>query len=192
MLIRTLEEFGEDAHTLDLDRFEEEHGLGFFLRAPSRAQTAAEEELTSTNFRPLGVTKDVDANFYVYPVKPKRGYKNSDSITVGRLAENDVHIRDTSISRRHAIVRIDEGSFEIIDQASGNGTAVGDTWLQAGQVHPMPSESAIQLGSVALIFVHAEELMQLVMELVEDTSMEASQLDDLPNFSMNKDDEEVW
>lgn len=70
--------------------------------------------------------------------------------TIGREATNQIQLRDTEVSRRHArIIRTDEANFEIVDNASSNGTYVNGRRVQA-QV--LKSGDRIQVGRTLLIF----------------------------------------
>src|SRR5690606_9423860 len=48
-----------------------------------------------------------------------------DGLVIGRQPECDVHLDDATVSRRHAIVHAADGTFEIEDLQSANGTRVG-------------------------------------------------------------------
>ncbi len=176
-LVRTIREYSDDARELELDEFVNLHGLGFFVKAPSRPETAPSfDDLTLISVRPSDVKNTVNATFHVLPITPSRGYTSA-TITVGRLASNDIQIRDKSISRRHAVVRItQDGRFELMDQDSGNGTSIGDTPLKPGEAYAMPSESSVTLGSVQLTFVDAGHLMRLVTKVVRLSSIELPSL----------------
>lgn len=75
---------------------------------------------------------------------------NKPSVTIGRLEELDLCISHRSISREHACIHQDEGSFEIEDLRSANGLRVnGDSVkksaLRAGDI--------VELGQVRFRFV---------------------------------------
>ena len=63
--------------------------------------------------------------------------------SIGRGDENDVVIRDHSVSRNHAELRVDdEGQFQLIDLNSTNGTFVrdGEEWVQVYQAYVAEDE----------------------------------------------------
>ncbi|MFZ0199336.1 MAG: sigma 54-interacting transcriptional regulator [Candidatus Sulfotelmatobacter sp.] len=58
-------------------------------------------------------------------------------ITIGREASNKVAVIDPSVSRKHCVVRVQEGRFQVLDLGSRNGTQVNGTsvqeqWLKHG------------------------------------------------------------
>ena len=54
-----------------------------------------------------------------------------DVLSVGRLPDNDVVIDHTSVSKRHAEVRWDNGRCVVVDLNSTNGTLVNDAPVPA-------------------------------------------------------------
>lgn len=71
--------------------------------------------------------------------------------SIGRGDENDVVIRDHSVSRNHAELRVDdEGKFQLIDLNSTNGTFVrdGEEWVQVYQAY-VAEDERIMFGSTA-------------------------------------------
>jgi hypothetical protein len=55
-------------------------------------------------------------------------------ITLGRTANNDIVIGDTSISKFHAFFRLAPGLVEVTDAGSRNGTFVGAKRLEPKQI----------------------------------------------------------
>lgn len=45
-----------------------------------------------------------------------------DSITIGRLSDQDLVLPDAFVSRRHALIRLVDGNYELFYQASSHGT----------------------------------------------------------------------
>ncbi|MHA1536149.1 MAG: FHA domain-containing protein [Alphaproteobacteria bacterium] len=71
--------------------------------------------------------------------------------SIGRGDENDVVIRDHSVSRNHAELRVDdEGQFQLVDLNSTNGTFVrdGSEWVQVYQAY-VAEDERIMFGSTA-------------------------------------------
>ena len=65
----------------------------------------------------------------------------NDIFYVGRSSQNDVQIKDSSISRKHLMVRTEDNRFVIEDLHSRNGTFVKGTRITAGK--------ALEVGSGA-------------------------------------------
>ncbi len=74
--------------------------------------------------------------------------------TIGREASNAVAITDPSVSRKHFVLRSQDGRFQVLDLDSRNGTlvngmAVEQQWLQHGD--------EISAGDSAFLFLVEEE-----------------------------------
>ncbi|HEX8201112.1 MAG TPA: ATP-binding protein [Isosphaeraceae bacterium] len=77
-----------------------------------------------------------------FELKPK-------PMALGRDGSNPIRLHDTEISRRHAEVRPDEGSYRIVDLGSANGT-----YLNGRQVDQAPLRSGdhLRLGQTVMLF----------------------------------------
>ena len=98
------------------------------------------------------------AELEVFPLAKKPGASFPDRITIGRTSNNDVVIADTSISRLHAYIRRDAGTWVIADGGSKNGS-----WLQGGVLEPrkeraLPSRALLRFGDIDLTFYSAPDL----------------------------------
>ncbi len=78
-------------------------------------------------------------------VLPDRG-----QVTIGRGADNTIQIEDESISRRHAVLHLDE-RLQIEDLGSSNGTSIRDTRLPPNAPRAVDVNELIMLGSVSVI-----------------------------------------
>jgi Mg-chelatase subunit ChlD len=75
------------------------------------------------------------------------------ALRVGRGADNDLTLRNDSISRHHAeIHRARDGSFAITDLGAGNGVLVNGEKVERA---PLKHEDVIELGEVRLRFLVA-------------------------------------
>ena len=82
-----------------------------------------------------------------------------DGLTMGRSSDNDVVLRDFSVSRHHARIDEDGGVFKIVDQDSTNGVKINDSFVTSGTIAP---GDRVDVGSFNL--------------LVEDTATDAGGL----------------
>ncbi len=57
-------------------------------------------------------------------------------VTIGRSSDNDVVLRDFSVSRKHAEVDEIDGIFKIRDKNSTNGVKVNDTFVTVANISP--------------------------------------------------------
>jgi pSer/pThr/pTyr-binding forkhead associated (FHA) protein len=71
-------------------------------------------------------------------------------VTIGRGAENLVVLPDISVSRRHALLRRENGGYVLLDQASGNGTRLNGKSVTRS---PLRSGDRIALGDSIVEFV---------------------------------------
>ena len=73
--------------------------------------------------------------------------------TIGRGPENDIPLEDTAVSRRHALLRLQEGKFVLYDLGSRAGTKV-DAESLGGR--PLGSGNIITMGQTQLAFTQVE------------------------------------
>jgi pSer/pThr/pTyr-binding forkhead associated (FHA) protein len=72
------------------------------------------------------------------------------AVRVGRGADNDVILTDSSVSERHAELRLGGGVWQVSDLASVNGTRVDGEPVMSSL--PVAPGSRLRLGSVELVF----------------------------------------
>ncbi|WKD57707.1 Oxoglutarate dehydrogenase inhibitor [Corynebacterium capitovis DSM 44611] len=75
---------------------------------------------------------------------------DQDTTTAGRHPEADVFLDDVTVSRRHAEFRRNEGSFEVVDVGSLNGTYVN---REPRNSQTLASGDEIQIGKFRLVFI---------------------------------------
>lgn len=68
---------------------------------------------------------------------------------VGRGSEADVRLSDTGVSRLHAEVRVEPGSYVVVDRGSTNGTRVNGRPVSTA---PLTDGDVIELGASRLVF----------------------------------------
>jgi pSer/pThr/pTyr-binding forkhead associated (FHA) protein len=104
-------------------------------------------------------------DMYAIPLAPRSGAgggRASGVITIGRLEHNDVFFGDDSVSKLHAIVRVQGGEFFIADAGSKLGTHVdgepiGRMCEQAER--RLVGGETVQLGNVTAMFLNTEGLL---------------------------------
>lgn len=72
---------------------------------------------------------------------------------IGRGSDNDLVFQDSSVSRSHAMIQVQDDSFVLVDLGSGSGTKVGETTLSG---KPLKAGSAISVGQTRLSLVQTE------------------------------------
>jgi hypothetical protein len=139
----------------------ERYGRAFLLVHRMAASNAD----TALHTREGGEGDVQDNEMYAIPLVPRSGAgggRASGVITIGRLQHNDVFFGDDSVSKLHAIVRIEGGSFFIADAGSAHGTqvdgeAVGRIADRAER--RLTGGETVQLGNVTAMFVDTEGLL---------------------------------
>ncbi len=77
-------------------------------------------------------------------------------ITVGRTSNNDIVIRDVTVSKFHAFFRMTPDGIEVGDAGSRNGTWVGKQKLEPkGPVASVPIGANVRFGSLVFQLVDA-------------------------------------
>jgi pSer/pThr/pTyr-binding forkhead associated (FHA) protein len=94
----------------------------------------------------------------VYPLAKKLGASFADMITVGRTDNNDVVLRDVTVSRFHAFFRLRGEKWVVADAGSKNGTALAGQPLEPRRERDLSPGSVVRIGDVELRFYPAAEL----------------------------------
>lgn len=77
---------------------------------------------------------------------------DSDVTSAGRHPESDIFLDDITVSRMHAEIKRNEGSFEIVDVGSLNGTYVNRERIDRAD---LKNGDEIQVGKFKLLFFTA-------------------------------------
>jgi pSer/pThr/pTyr-binding forkhead associated (FHA) protein len=76
-------------------------------------------------------------------------------VTIGRAPENDIHLPDSSVSRRHALVYVVDGRAVLEDLGSQNGTYLNEIRVDKAL---LSSGDTLRFGKVTTLFLQEEEL----------------------------------
>ena len=79
---------------------------------------------------------------------------DQETTTAGRHPESDIFLDDVTVSRRHAEFRLNDGTFEVVDVGSLNGTYVNRE-PRNSQVLSIGDD--IQIGKFRLVFIAVPE-----------------------------------
>ncbi|MGH9894477.1 MAG: FHA domain-containing protein, partial [bacterium] len=89
-------------------------------------------------------------------------------VSIGRRPESDIHLRDSRVSRQHAIIRAEDGHYLVEDCRSRHGT-----WVNGERIEDprelLPNDR-IDFGvpdSYSLIFVTEEESLDDLLQRVD-------------------------
>lgn len=160
-----MEAFYEDASQLSPAEFVARHGDSFLLTA-TRLQAPTEDAFTDVKLEDDRSDHTAGISMLVYPVRPS-GQAKVHLLTLGRTSNNDVVVRDTSVSRFHAYVKPgDNGGLLIQDAGSTNGTVVNGQSVPArgnGPAVELKPGDDVRVGQVDFTFVDAEGLRSFVL-----------------------------
>src|SRR5687768_6433391 len=70
-------------------------------------------------------------------------------LVIGRGTEADVRLTDTGVSRKHAELRLQDGTVSVVDLGSTNGTTVNGRPIDTARLH---DGDRIGLGTSVLVF----------------------------------------
>lgn len=102
------------------------------------------------------------ARVQVYPLVKKAGASFPDMITVGRTANNDVVLRDVTVSRLHAFFRHRDGKWVVADGGSKNGTRLDGAPLEPRRERDVDSGQVVRIGDLDLTFYTAAALFRVL------------------------------
>ncbi len=104
----------------------------------------------------------------VYPLAKKPGASFADMITIGRTPNNDVVLRDVTVSRFHAYFRhrVDRAGDKwlVADAGSRNGSELAGTALEARREREVTSGLPVRIGDLELTFFIASELFEVLRD----------------------------
>src|SRR5438552_1368861 len=79
---------------------------------------------------------------------------DGERVVIGRSKDCDIHVPDPNVSRRHAEIRREGDSFELVDLDSTNGVEVGGKRVKRLELH---DGMRFTIGSTEVVF--SRELM---------------------------------
>jgi pSer/pThr/pTyr-binding forkhead associated (FHA) protein len=155
---------------MSLPAFSKLHGRAFLLlqRSGGGSRLQAPQKPSRTLVRPPSQpTQELPPSRYlVFPVRKTERSLIARFYAVGQTRNNDVVIRDVSVSKFHAFFQdADDGGFLLQDARSTNGTFVNGARVpRQGQGDPVRVQSGdqVRFGTVELSFVDAEMFRELV------------------------------
>jgi hypothetical protein len=152
---RDLAEFAAFAHSMPLAEFLAQHG-GFYLVKTDQPEGVlslfgTEVKDFSRSGAPLRSGAEV---IRLHPAADAAGLR------VGRGPGCEVVLRDASVSRLHARIRLADGRVEVVDQRSRNGTRVNGVQVAPDEPVAVVSDTIVHFGNVATVVLDAESLYE--------------------------------
>jgi hypothetical protein len=98
----------------------------------------------------------------IYPLIKKPSASFPDMITIGRTPNNDVVLKDSTVSRLHVFFRHRGATWQIADGGSKNGTFLDGKPLAPRRELGVESGQLVKIGDIELTFYTAEELYKML------------------------------
>lgn len=127
----------------DKDDFAESRALGSQPQDAMADEMARQSVGVENAVAALMITSEKGRNS-LFSLKPGKT-----TWTLGRTADNDVEIRDITISSQHAVVTRHAGGWKVEDKCSTNGTRVNGKKIDKGA---LADGDTLRLGKVDLLF----------------------------------------
>jgi hypothetical protein len=175
----------DEAYALDAFRrectrgqavFEAVHGHAFLLlrRAGEKRLQVPEKPSRTLNTSLPALRQELPPSRYlVFPIRKTERSLIERFYSVGQTRNNDVVVRDVSVSKFHAFFQHDAaGGFVLQDARSTNGTFVNGVRVPAqgeGQPVALSSGDRVRFGAVELSFLSATEFRALVQAVAPET-----------------------
>ena len=98
----------------------------------------------------------------LFPIREGRNFLGRGDISSEAVPRScDVQIaQDSKMSAEHALILCRQGSYEIIDQETTNGTLLDGKLLRANESTVLPNYARIQTGSTVWTFIKIEAPQQ--------------------------------
>jgi hypothetical protein len=112
-------------------------GAGFASATSAAPAVASQPRLVAT----MGVYSGT-----IFPLNT-----NGTGVTLGRDATNTIPLdNDTTVSRRHASIRGDNGGYTVVDEGSSNGVYINGVKINGSQ--PLRPGDEVQIGNTRFRF----------------------------------------
>ena len=98
------------------------------------------------------------------PLQGREILVNRDTFTIGSGASNDLVIEDSTVSKRHCEIIIEESGYQIRDLNSTNGTLVQGVRVSSAHLAP---GSEIQLGKSRIVFCPLQDASDIPLSSSE-------------------------
>jgi hypothetical protein len=100
--------------------------------------------------------------YAIYPLMKRTGREApADRFMIGRTKNNDINMKDMTISKNHAAISISNGSFFIQDLGSTNGTKINGRPVNK-KPEKLHDQAIIRLGNHAFTFLTPTSLYDLL------------------------------
>lgn len=122
--------------------------LWSFNTATTRVESSTEPRPQHAAARPFFRLEKSDANPWAH-------------VSLGRASNNDIVLRDPSVSKLHARFSCEGDAWAVTDAGSRNGTAIDDIRLTIGKPMTLADGMEIQIGRLKMVFLSQDALLEL-------------------------------
>jgi hypothetical protein len=137
-------------------------GVGRHRRTATELAMSESDETQVAGQAPPRWGSGPGGDIEVYPLSKKPGASFPDMITIGRTANNDIVLKDVTISRFHVFFRQRDGGWFVGDAGSKNGTLVDGDALEPRKERVVASGCNVRIGDLELTFYTADQLFELL------------------------------
>lgn len=148
-----------DALQGDRESFGARHPGPFLVYVLQPDQAEAAPAFGTLAGRPLGTSRVLEV---VPAVKRSDANPFAMMITIGRAANNDIHVSAADVSKFHAYLTQVGSEWRIADAGSTYGTYVDGLRLAKSAATPISAESEIRIASLEARLVSSEDLHALL------------------------------
>tara|TARA_Y100001934_G_C12140259_1_gene672202 strand:- start:219 stop:764 length:546 start_codon:yes stop_codon:yes gene_type:complete len=165
-----------DIRTLSIEALQQKYGEFFIthfieddeLNDSWSFHTRSFSDQTISKIRPLiesGIELDTDIHrFVAFAVQKNAAVQNpwKTQISVGRARNNDIYIRDSSVSKLHCYFNLKDKQLTLQDAGSRNGTRINEIQLQDGDVGEIKDQDNVLIGRVAFTVLNTQNFAEFV------------------------------
>jgi len=98
-----------------------------------------------------------------------------EAMTIGRVDQRDICIKDPTVSTNHCTVYMRNGMFIVVDNNSTNGTRINGTPIEPGVEMELNNTDVLQVGGIELLFDSDDKSVTTVMRTTTNINIDAGQ-----------------
>jgi hypothetical protein len=124
--------------------------------------TYAEDTLLARIDGGLFSTESDIGPWEIFPLAKKINAPFADMITIGRTQNNDIVLKDITVSRFHTFFRQKNDAWTVCDAGSKNGTFLNGDQLKTRREVAVKSGDVVKLGDISTTFYTAADLFDVI------------------------------
>ena len=166
-----LRDMAEEVNNLDQAQFIEAHGNAFLLCHLSELMDPGGPIKTWAHGNRIRVGHPGTLDCLVFPLRRREGSLSENKVTVGRTANNDICIRDGTVSKFHALIAEENnGALRVLDAGSEAGTFLDNDPVpdrRRGPGAELSPGDTLRFGSVDTTFLDGPSFFALLRRLAK-------------------------